>query len=426
MALVDLELENQTHAVIPPPGTDAAAIKADSPEEQCRQIAGTGDRHIGLHWHIDFEEIARHIELPFARSARHRRVMAVIVADAIISARRNPNQRIHYSRRKGWWKEAARYHGSDFTYTTVVTAVDALLSVGILIDHDLRPPSPATGIQSSFLPSPWLATVRLSNVRWHPGELIRLKNKEKVLVDYKDTERTHRERKFLEKLNRVYESAELRLNSPNVVVDGPLIRFAEHTVDTTRRSVYRVYNNLSWSAGGRFYGPWWQSCPSEEREHILINGEATIERDFPQLHPRLLYAHADQVLEGDAYSLPDWERKVCKRAFNILLNAEDLPAAEGAILEHVNGCRIAAQKLIADIKARHPAVSRHFHTGIGLWFQNIDAGMCRLILSEMCIKKKIVALPVHDSFIVPHWALDDIEKSMKVAFERAIFNVGNK
>ena len=428
MAFVELELKTPTCGMNPPPGYIAAALGINLPQENCRQIRRSeGDRHIGLHWQVDVEEITRYIELPFAKSPKLRRVMAVIVADAILSARKKPpvsGYIIHAE--KGWWQEASRYFGTDFSYTTVVTAVDALLTAGILIDHDLRPPSPATGIQSSYRPSPWLESVNLSKVRQHPGELIRLKNTAKVLVDYKDTERTHRERKFLEKINRMYENADIRLDSPNAACDGDLIHFAEHTVDTSKRSLYRVYNNSSWTAGGRFYGPWWQSCPSDDRKHILIDGERTEEKDFPALHPKLLYAYANEALDGDAYTLPGWERKICKRAFNVLLNAGDLPAAEGAMLEHVGGCKLAARQLIDDIKARHPKVRQYFHTGIGLWLQNIDAGMCRTILSEMCIKKGILVLPVHDSFIVPHRSVDDLNKVRWAAFDRAVSTVANK
>lgn len=427
MAFIDLESKTPTREMNSSPGHIAAALGTNLPQENCRQTGRSeSDRHIGLHWQVDVAEITQYIELPFAKSPKLRRVMAVIVADAILSARKTPGQRIHYSRRKGWWQQASRYFGTDFSYTTVVTAVDALLTVGILINHDLRPPSLATGIQSSYRPSPWLESIKLSKVRRHPGELIRLKNTAKVLVDYKDTERTHRERRFLQKINRMYENADITLDSPNAVYDGDLIHFTDHTVDSSKRSLYRVYNNMSWTAGGRFYGPWWQSCPSDDRKHILIDGDRTEEKDFPALHPKLLYAYAGEALVGDAYTLPGWERKICKRAFNVLLNASDLHAAEGALLDHVDGCKIAARQLIDDIKARHPKVQQYFHTGIGLWLQNVDASMCRSILSEMCIKKGILVLPVHDSFIVPHWAVDDLDKVRWTVFDRAVLTVANK
>lgn len=77
--------------------------------------------------------------MPPSRSTKAAHVQAVIVADAIMSARREPLRRISYSRRKGWWTGSSRYRGREFTHDTVVPAVDALIAAGILVDHDLQP-----------------------------------------------------------------------------------------------------------------------------------------------------------------------------------------------------------------------------------------------------------------------------------------------
>jgi len=371
-----------------------------------------------LDWSVDADEIGQHVSMPPARSAKAAHVQAVIVADAIMSARREPLRRISYSRRKGWWTEGSRYRGREFTYDTVVPAVDALIGAGILVDHDLQPGGRATGMQSSYRPAAWLAGASMVKLRRKPGELIRLKDSAGSLVAYRDTERTHRERKLLEKVNRLIGEADICLNAPDAHFDGNVIRFGEHSVYPDMLSLYRVFNG-GWNHGGRFYGGWWQSVRSKDREGFVLDGQRTTEIDYEQLHPRLLYALARERLEGDAYTLPGWDRKVCKRAFNVLLNASNYHQAHGALLPYLDGCEVSARDLIYDIKARHPKVARYFHSGIGLRLQNIDAEMCRFILAEMSAKKGIVVLPVHDSFIVPETAKDELVTTMKAAFDRA-------
>jgi hypothetical protein len=64
--------------------------------------------------------------------------------------------------------------------------------------------------------------------------------------------------------------------------------------------LYRIFNRDDFRLGGRFYGPWWQNIEKAKRRGILIAGSQTVERDYRQLHPRLLYAMAGRVLDGDA------------------------------------------------------------------------------------------------------------------------------
>ncbi|KQZ50477.1 hypothetical protein ASD54_09590 [Rhizobium sp. Root149] len=378
-----------------------------------------------LDWSVDVDEIGKHVSMPTARSAKAAHVQAVIVADAIMSARREPLRRISYSRRKGWWTESSRYRSREFTYDTVVPAVDALIAAGILVDHDLQPGGRATGIQSSYRPAAWLAGTSTPRLRRKPGELIRLKDSAGSLVSYRDTERTHRERKLVEKVNRLIADTEISLNAPDAHFDGELIRFGEHSVYPDMLSLYRVFNG-SWTKGGRFYGGWWQSVKSKDRQHFILDGKRTTEVDYEQLHPRLLYALAGEHLDGDAYTLLGWDRKLCKIAFNVLLNASGYHEAHGALLPYLDGCEVSARDLIHDIKGRHPKVARYFHSGIGLRLQNVDSEMCRFVLAEMSVKKRITVLPVHDSFIVPETAKDELVVTMKTAFARATASIGDK
>lgn len=376
------------------------------------------DRHLCLDWRIDPLEIGKHVPLPATGTAKAARVQATIVADAIVTARREPDRRISYSRRKGWWTDSRRYRDRDYTYDAVVPAVDALVAAGILVDHDLQPGGCPTGRQSSYRAAPWLAGIDAPRPRRTSGELIRLKDVKGCLVGYRDTERTHRERKLIEKVNRLIAETDISLPAPDAVVEGDVIRFGQHTVYPEMTSLYRVFNG-GWTLGGRYYGGWWQSVKSGDRKHFVLDGQRTSEVDYEQLHPRLLYALAGEHLDGDAYTLHGWDRKLCKIAFNVLLNASGYHQAHGALLPYLDGCEVSARDLIHDMKARHPRIARYFHSGIGLRLQNVDSEMCRFILAEMSVKKGIAVLPVHDSFIVPETAKDELVVTMKSAFERA-------
>lgn len=364
--------------------------------------------------------------------------MASIVYDAALSAREDPQRRISYSRRKAFYAAAGRYEGTDYGYDTVVPAIDALIEAGLLIDHNkVRGGPGGTGTQSSFRPAPGLADIVLPRPDYRVGEIIRLKDSNGALVGYRDTERTTRDRCTLEAVNRQIANADIRLahiNGVTVDEDAGTIFFpgflqwldegyGDHTVYTRMRELYRVYNG-AWTLGGRFYGGWWQQLRGRDREHLFIDGGETVELDYEMLHPRLVYAQAGQRLEGDAYGLDGWDRKVSKRAFNILLNAGSYPRALGAILPYVGGDRRVAADLIADIKRHHSPIADCFHSGAGIRLQHMDSEMAKSVLHELTVRQGITVLPIHDSFIVRKEHGSELEEAMDRAYSKVTAIVG--
>lgn len=400
---------------------------------------GHPDRPLSFRWRADYATLLRTLPLPACRSRRAERAMASIVYDAALSAREDPSRRISYSRRTGFYSAVGRYDGTDYSYATVVPAVDALVAAGLLVDHDRVKGGPSgTGTQSSFRPAPVLADMALPKAEHRVGELVRLRDDRGALVPYRDSEPVVRDRRFLETVNRCIAQADIRLHGINGVVinehagtiffpgflqwldDG----LGDHTVYTRMKELYRVYNG-SWTLGGRIYGGWWQQVRKSDRKHLTIDGGATVELDYEMLHPRLLYAEAGQKLSGDAYTLDGWDRSACKRAFNILVNARNYPSALGAILPHVGHSRRAAAALITALKKRHAAVADRFHSGAGLRLQNLDAGIAKVVLRELTVRKGITVLPIHDSFVVREEHRSALEDAMNTALLAVIETLGD-
>jgi hypothetical protein len=249
-----------------------------------------------------------------------------------------------------------------------------------------------------------------------------LKDHDQKLIGYRDTNTTMSMRRNVEEINEALSTAELELRSRIVRCDGMLLWVSDnHVLYPAMRALYRIFNRGSFACGGRFYGAWWQQIPKDIRPNLLIDGVRTIEHDYPQLHPNMLYAHIGARLEGDAYDIDGWPRNLVKRAFNILVNAANYDAALRAIaLEIVgDGAYAEARSLIASVKDRHPRIIEMFHSDAGIRLQRRDADMAEVIVRRL-IRLGIVALPIHDSFITaaPHDGA--LKEAMQIAWSRFI------
>lgn len=154
------------------------------------------------------------------------------------------------------------------------------------------------------------------------------------------------------------------------------------------------------------------------RENIRINGESTVEIDYSTYHASIIYDMEGIALTGDAYDFLS-NRDHAKRTLNILFNASNEKEAKGAIHAACGVDYITAEDYIAKAKKRHQEISGHFGRGEGLRLQNTDAAIMLSILAKM-MAKRIPALPVHDSIIIP--AKDEAKavEAMRDAYRDAI------
>ena len=377
------------------------------------------DRPLCFHWRAVDEDWITSLDLPAPRNRKHAKARASVLLEALIANHVAPGQYVSYSRRKEWWSNGTRYRGASYTYATVLAAVDELTGLGFL-EHDRKPPG-NLGWQSRFRATlKLLQAVMIPTVIYDPVELIRLRDHNDKLIDYRDTNNTILMRRRLEAINEALSAADLELNAPGVRQHGMFLRVGDdHLLYPAMRILYRIFNRGSFSYGGRFYGTWWQQIPKEIRSNLLINREPTVEHDYPQLHPRMLYAEIRECLEGDAYALDGWPRKIVKRGFNILINAESHDSARRAIALAIGGqgSYAKAVSLIEAIKLRHPKISNMFHSDAGIRLQLRDADMAEAIMRRL-VSLGIVVLPIHDSFITAARHEGALIEAMNIAWTR--------
>lgn len=205
------------------------------------------------------------------------------------------------------------------------------------------------------------------------------------------------------------------------------------TLNFGKKTLVRVFNNGSFSDGGRFYGPWWQSIPKVDRKFIRIDDKVTCEVDFSGMHVAIMYADEGlQVPEGDVYELDGFSadaRHTLKKIFNTLINAKNITQAVRSIRrnyprdkhpELFSDDSITPQSIISAFKEKHKAISKHFCTGHGVKLQRKDSQIAEGVQLQLG-EKGIVALPVHDSYIVQEIHKQELEDAMR-SVTRAIYN----
>lgn len=175
--------------------------------------------------------------------------------------------------------------------------------------------------------------------------MIRLKNSDGRLIDYDDTEETIRMRTRLGQWNEFImqqHHVDLLLKDDELEKVFETNRDDEEEekafwqeeqqpsyVELNRVRLHRVFNNGSFEQGGRFYGGWWQSIPSKYRPCITINGHATREFDYSNLHAAILYAQVGLPLQDDAYVKPRSWRSFLKSSIFCSIFPRAIPRMEG-------------------------------------------------------------------------------------------------
>ena len=268
--------------------------------------------------------------------------------------------------------------------------------------------------QSLFIPKPDTETIILKAPVPNESDQV-----EKALREYPDTPSSNQMREYLKLINQNMLSHwyDLYVADDTYVLMQKEIatRRARNKqdkdklqpVNLSKRTLRRVFGRGSFERGGRFYGGWWQNIPSAYRSVISINSNPTIEMDYSQYHPNILYNLHQAVLDNeDAYDriLGHEHRDLSKQIFNACLNAskELKRPPKGMKISHTG-------KTWKDIKrclfTAHPQIKEAFFTDQGMELQYRDSQMAEQVMLTFAKAEKPI-LPVHDSFLV---LIDDKE-----------------
>lgn len=162
--------------------------------------------------------------------------------------------------------------------------------------------------------------------------------------------------------------------------------------------------------GGRLYGHWVQTLPSELRRRLTIEGKPVDELDFGSMQLALLYAMAGVPVPkvDDLYEMPgmNYPREDMKMVLTLSVgNAtgqKTVRAIGGRLRDEQRSEPGLAKKLYNEFWSHHEAANPHrISGGVDPWIalQNLDSRIACAIMSKL-LDKGIVAIPVHDSFIV--------------------------
>ncbi len=216
-----------------------------------------------------------------------------------------------------------------------------------------------------------------------------------------------------------------------LLISGP--RRRKTPLNFSQVILRRIFSGGRLDRGGRFYGGWWESIPKKYRRYITINGQPTVEVDFQEFHPRMLYVLHQQAAPDELYDLglrfldfPDYDphkkpykqqREIIKKFMNALINDEQgkhrLSDASAKFLG------LSDKELREIVYKKHPVIKLAEKTDTGLRLQFLDSEIAEKVILEL-MPQGIVALPVHVSFLVRLEFLPQLRAAMLKAFEEVL------
>ena len=208
--------------------------------------------------------------------------------------------------------------------------------------------------------------------------------------------------------------------------------------------VKRVWNNLRWDNGGRFYMDL-QNVPRKMRSKIVFHDFQNnclvdaVEVDYSCLHIVLLMALEGVDYQEDAYYLPHPPtidsklfRNYLKKILLISINSKDRKSAIRGCIGEMNRDRGSypayfvrskyIEKYLDKLIDKHKIISKYICSGMGVKLFTWDSMISSTVI-EHFINKNIPIICVHDSYIVPDNNYEsELIQVMKDAFKQSLLD----
>lgn len=330
------------------------------------------------------------------------------IAVALVEAHKAGGRWVSYSRSRKHYDE--RQCHSLLTYRKVRTAADALIA-GDLVEHFTQAPG-VRGRQSTLRANSRLLEAMQGILDVRPNLPLELPRYGIVMRDGDGRPMTIPSTREVARMGKKVSA----INEGLVSLDarGP-------SGMQLAAPVTRIFN-FDFDKGGRFYGQGasWQNITKAARQSVEIDGEPVVELDYATLHPAMLYAEVGAPLPADCYDLGGWTRPLVKRAFLILMNTRSERQARQTIAHKTTITELElpeqqalamAARLVSDIKDAHKPIATAFHSNAGLRLMKRESELAQYVMLTLH-KKGIVALPMHDSFLVRRSQRDELECAM--------------
>lgn len=188
---------------------------------------------------------------------------------------------------------------------------------------------------------------------------------------------------------------------------------SEVPVDPGKRFLRRVFNQARFDRGGRLYGGFWQAPSSDRRLRCLrINSERVASVDFASMAVQLAYADVGATPpEGDLYAHPWYPRAGVKLVLNAALSASApfrrMPDGARQYFRR----RTSVGDVVAELERRHPAIRSMFFSSSATKLMHLESQIT--VRALIALKDRgVVALPLHDSLMVPRTALQAAKEEL--------------
>jgi hypothetical protein len=230
--------------------------------------------------------------------------------------------------------------------------------------------------------------------------------------EYEETETVRRYRHQVETINQWLAEADIDF-------DDTVLK-TSRAIDINERHLRRIFTRGSFESGARLFGGFWQELKKEERlRGLTIEGEPVTCLDYGQIGPRLLYGlERAYPLTEDLYSIPglEWCREGIKKLMNALLFSDGVPSRKPQGTAKKLPKHQSVQELTEVLRHAHPAIAHHFGTQVGHHVQFLESE----ILVEVLLRLRdqgVIALPIHDAFVVSWSKKDLVRNVMMEVFE---------